>query len=218
MGVVPPRPGFLEGLRKITSQSGSLLIFDEVITGFRVALGGAQELFAIRPDLTCLGKIIGGGLPVGAYGGREEIMSWIAPAGPVYQAGTLSGNPLATAAGLTTLNLLSEKDVYPQLEEKSAFFFGKLEALARSQELPFRVTRVGSMGSFFFTREAITDFTSVQQASAEAYGQFFRAMRERGVYLAPSAFEALFISLAHSQEDLEKTLAAAEESFKEIKF
>ena len=218
MGVVPPRPGFLEGLRKITSQSGSLLIFDEVITGFRVALGGAQELFNILPDLTCLGKIIGGGLPVGAYGGRKEIMSWIAPAGPVYQAGTLSGNPLATASGLTTLNLLSEKDVYPQLEEKSAFFFGNLEALARSQGLPFQVTRVGSLGSFFFIREAITDFTTVQQASAEAYGQFFRAMRERGVYLAPSAFEALFISLAHSQEDLEKTLAAAEESFKEIKF
>ena len=218
MGVVPPRPGFLEGLRKITSQSGSLLIFDEVITGFRVALGGAQELFNILPDLTCLGKIIGGGLPVGAYGGREEIMSWIAPAGPVYQAGTLSGNPLATAAGLATLNLLSEKEVYPQLEKKSAFFFEKLEALARSQGLPFRVTRVGSMGSFFFTREPVTDFTTVQQASAEAYGQFFRAMRQRGVYLAPSAFEALFISLAHSQEDLEKTLAAAEESFREIKF
>jgi len=217
MGVVPPRPGFLEGLRKITSQFGSLLIFDEVITGFRVALGGAQELFDLLPDLTCLGKIIGGGLPVGAYGGREEIMSWIAPAGPVYQAGTLSGNPLATAAGLATLNLLSEKDVYPQLEEKSAFFFGKLGALARSQGLPIQVTRVGSMGSFFFTRETVTDFTTLQQASAEAYGQFFRAMRERGVYLAPSAFEALFISLAHSQEDLEKTLAAAEDSFKEIK-
>ena len=216
MGVVPPRPGFLEGLREITSQFGSLLIFDEVITGFRVALGGAQELFNIFPDLTCLGKIIGGGLPVGAYGGREEIMSWIAPVGPVYQAGTLSGNPLATAAGLTTLNLLSEKEVYPQLEKKSAFFFGKLEALARSQGLPFRVTRVGSMGSFFFTRETVTDFTTVQQASAEAYGEFFRAMRQRGVYLAPSAFEALFISLAHSQEDLELTLAAAAESFREI--
>ena len=216
MGVVPPRPGFLEGLRKITSQSGSLLIFDEVITGFRVALGGAQELFNILPDLTCLGKIIGGGLPVGAYGGREEIMSWIAPVGPVYQAGTLSGNPLATAAGLATLNLLSEKEVYPQLEEKSAFFFEKLEALARGQGLPLRVTRIGSMGSFFFTREAVTDFTTVQQASAEAYGQFFRAMRERGGYLAPSAFEALFISLAHSREDLELTLAAAEESFREI--
>jgi len=216
MGVVPPRPGFLEGLREITSQFGSLLIFDEVITGFRVALGGAQELFNIFPDLTCLGKIIGGGLPVGAYGGREEIMSWIAPVGPVYQAGTLSGNPLATAAGLTTLNLLSEKEVYPQLEKKSAFFFGKLEALARSQGLPFRVTRVGSMGSFFFTRESVTDFTTVQQASAEAYGEFFRAMRQRGVYLAPSAFEALFISLAHSQEDLELTLAAAAESFREI--
>ncbi|HSO71914.1 MAG TPA: glutamate-1-semialdehyde 2,1-aminomutase [Thermodesulfobacteriota bacterium] len=218
MGVVPPGPGFLEGLREITSQSGSLLIFDEVITGFRVALGGAQELFNILPDLTCLGKIIGGGLPVGAYGGREEIMSWIAPVGPVYQAGTLSGNPLATAAGLATLNLLSEKEVYPQLEEKSAFFFEKLEALARGQGLPLRVTRIGSMGSFFFTREAVTDFTTVQQASAEAYGQFFRAMRGRGVYLAPSAFEALFISLAHSQEDLEKTLAAAEKSFREIKF
>jgi glutamate-1-semialdehyde 2,1-aminomutase len=155
---------------------------------------------------------------VGAYGGREEIMSWIAPAGPVYQAGTLSGNPLATAAGLATLNLLSEEGVYRQLEEKSAFFFGELEALAQSQGLPFQVTRVGSLGSFFFTREPVTDFTTVQQASAEAYGQFFRAMRERSVYLAPSAFEALFISLAHSQEDLEKTLAAAEESFKEIKF
>jgi glutamate-1-semialdehyde 2,1-aminomutase len=216
MGVVPPRPGFLEGLRELTSQSGSLLIFDEVITGFRIALGGAQELFNILPDLTCLGKIIGGGLPVGAYGGREEIMSWIAPVGPVYQAGTLSGNPLATAAGLATLNLLAEKEVYPQLEEKSAFFFSNLEAIARSQGLPFQVTRVGSLGSFFFSRETVTDFTTVQLASAEAYSQFFRAMRERGVYLAPSAFEALFISLAHSREDLEKTLAAAEESFKEI--
>jgi glutamate-1-semialdehyde 2,1-aminomutase len=216
MGVVPPRPGFLEGLRKITSQSGSLLIFDEVITGFRIALGGAQERFNILPDLTCLGKIIGGGLPVGAYGGREEIMSWIAPIGPVYQAGTLSGNPLATAAGLATLNFLAEKEIYPQLEEKSAFFFSNLEAIARSQGLPFQVTRVGSLGSFFFTRETVTDFTTVQRASAEAYGQFFRAMRARGVYLAPSAFEALFISLAHSREDLEKTLAAAEESFKEI--
>jgi glutamate-1-semialdehyde 2,1-aminomutase len=217
MGVVTPRPGFLEGLRKITSKSGSLLIFDEVITGFRVGLGGAQELFNILPDLTCLGKIIGGGLPVGAYGGRKEIMSWIAPVGPVYQAGTLSGNPLATAAGLATLHLLSEGEVYQRLEEKSAFFFGKLEAIARSQGLPFRMSRVGSMGSFFFTPEAVTDFSTGQQASAEAYSQFFRAMRERGVYLAPSAFEALFISLAHSREDLEKTLAAAEESFKEIK-
>ncbi|OGP52250.1 MAG: glutamate-1-semialdehyde-2,1-aminomutase [Deltaproteobacteria bacterium RBG_13_43_22] len=213
MGVVLPVPGFLEGLRDITIQYQTLLIFDEVITGFRVALGGAQERFQIRPDLTCLGKIIGGGLPVGAYGGSKKIMSLIAPEGPVYQAGTLSGNPLATAAGLAVLEILSQKGIYEQLEAKAGFFFGRLNELARSREIPFTTTRIGSMGSLFFSREDIRDYETVQKASIEIYAQFYREMRSRGVYLAPSAFEALFISLAHSQEDLEKTLAVADEVF-----
>ncbi|MBI5583178.1 MAG: glutamate-1-semialdehyde 2,1-aminomutase [Deltaproteobacteria bacterium] len=217
MGVVLPQPGFLAGLREITARYQSLLIFDEVITGFRVARGGAQEYYGLQPDLTCLGKIIGGGLPVGAYGGRKDIMAQIAPEGPIYQAGTLSGNPLAAAAGLATLRILSETGLYERLEEQSAFFFERLKDLARAQNLPLQVTRLGSMGSIFFSREEIRDFASVQKASAEAYARFYRAMRERGVYLAPSAFEALFISLAHSREDLEKTLAAAEESFREIR-
>jgi glutamate-1-semialdehyde 2,1-aminomutase len=213
MGVVLPVPGFLEGLREVTRQHQSLLIFDEVITGFRVALGGAQERFQIRPDLTCLGKIIGGGLPVGAYGGKKEIMSFIAPVGPVYQAGTLSGNPLATAAGLAVLNILAQKGIYEQLEEKAAFFFEKLNQLAQTKGIPFITTRLGSMGSLFFSREEVRDYETVQKASSETYARFYREMRSRGVYLAPSAFEALFISLAHSQEDLEKTLAAADEVF-----
>lgn len=213
MGVVLPQPGFLEGLRDLTRRQGALLIFDEVITGFRVALGGAQERFHILPDLTCLGKIIGGGLPVGAYGGRKEIMDLIAPEGPVYQAGTLSGNPLATAAGLAALNLLSQKGVYEQLEELGAFFFEQLVSRARARQIPFKTTRIGSMGSIFFTETDIQDFESVQKASTETYARFYREMRSRGVYLAPSAFEALFISLAHSREDLEKTLAVADEVF-----
>jgi glutamate-1-semialdehyde 2,1-aminomutase len=217
MGVVLPAPDFLEGLREETLQYQSLLIFDEVITGFRVALGGAQEYFNIRPDLTCLGKIIGGGLPVGAYGGKKEIMSLIAPEGPVYQAGTLSGNPLATAAGLAALTILSQEGVYEQLEEKSSFFFNRLNQLARTRGIPLITSRIGSMGSLFFSRDEIRDYESVQKASAETYARFYREMRSRGVYLAPSAFEALFISLAHSQEDLEKTLAAADEAFELLK-
>ncbi len=217
MGVVLPQPGFLAGLREITARHQALLIFDEVITGFRVARGGAQELYDQLPDLTCLGKIIGGGLPVGAYGGRQEIMSRIAPEGPIYQAGTLSGNPLAAAAGLATLEVLGEEGVYERLEEQSAFFFTGLQDLARAHRLPFQVTRVGSLGSIFFSKEEIRDFASVQKASAETYARFYRAMRERGIYLAPSAFEALFISLAHSREDLERTLSAAEEAFREIR-
>jgi len=213
MGVVLPLPGFLEGLREETRRHQSLLIFDEVITGFRVAHGGAQERFKIRPDLTCLGKIIGGGLPVGAYGGKKKIMSFIAPEGPVYQAGTLSGNPLATAAGLANLDVLSQKGIYAQLEDKAAFFFKKLNALARSRGIPFITTHMGSMGSLFFSQDEIRDYETVQKASSEIYARFYREMRSRGVYLAPSAFEALFISLAHSQEDLEKTLAAADEVF-----
>jgi glutamate-1-semialdehyde 2,1-aminomutase len=216
MGVVLPQPGFLEGLRRITERHQALLIFDEVITGFRLALGGAQEIFQIRPDLTCLGKIIGGGLPVGAYGGRKEIMSRVAPEGPVYQAGTLSGNPLATAAGLATLKVLSEKGFYEKLEEKSVFFFDRLNKQARSRGISFRTTQIGSMGSIFFTGEDIRDFETVQKASPEAYARFYREMRSRGIYLPPSAFEALFISLAHSRQDLEKTLAAADEVFEQL--
>jgi glutamate-1-semialdehyde 2,1-aminomutase len=217
MGVVLPRPGFLAGLREITARHQALLIFDEVITGFRVAPGGAQELYDLQPDLTCLGKIIGGGLPVGAYGGKREIMAHIAPDGPVYQAGTLSGNPLAAAAGLATLQVLGEEGVYDRLEEQAAFFFEGLSSRARAAKIPLQVTRVGSLGGIFFSEREIRDFASVQKASAETYARFYRAMRERGVYLAPSAFEALFISLAHTREDLEKTLAAAEESFQEIR-
>ncbi|MEW6187811.1 MAG: glutamate-1-semialdehyde 2,1-aminomutase [Thermodesulfobacteriota bacterium] len=213
MGVVLPLPGFLEGLREITTQYQSLLIFDEVITGFRVSLGGAQERFGILPDLTTLGKIIGGGLPVGAYGGRKEIMTLIAPEGPVYQAGTLSGNPLAMAAGLATLDILSRKGIYEALEEESAFFFGRLDELARERGIPFTTTRIGSMGSLFFTSDPIRDYETVQKASTETYARFYREMRRRGVYLAPSAFEALFLSLAHSREDLEKTLDTAGEVF-----
>jgi glutamate-1-semialdehyde 2,1-aminomutase len=214
MGVVLPLPGFLEGLRDITSQNQSLLIFDEVITGFRVALGGAQERFGIRPDLTCLGKIIGGGLPVGAYGGKKEIMTLIAPEGPVYQAGTLSGNPLATAAGLAVLKVLSQKGVYEELEEKAAFFFQGLNDLAAAQDLPLKTTRIGSMGSLFFTSDPIRDYETVQMASTATYARFYREMRSRGVYLAPSAFEALFLSLAHTLEDLEKTLVAIGKVFR----
>jgi glutamate-1-semialdehyde 2,1-aminomutase len=217
MGVVLPIPGFLEGLREETRRYQSLLIFDEVITGFRVALGGAQERFQIMPDLTCLGKIIGGGLPVGAYGGNKKIMSFIAPEGPVYQAGTLSGNPLATAAGLATLNVLSQKGIYAQLEEKAAFFFETLNVLARSRGIPLVMTRMGSMGSLFFTQDEIRDYETVQKASSEIYARFYREIRSRGVYLAPSAFEALFISSAHSQEDMERTLEATDEVFELLK-
>jgi len=213
MGVVLPSSGFLEGLRRLTSQYKALCIFDEVITGFRLGLGGAQERFGITPDLTCLGKIIGGGLPVGAYGGKKEIMAFIAPEGPVYQAGTLSGNPLATAAGLAMIKALQEKGVYESLEKKAAYFFENLTKLARAKGLPFLTTRIGSMGSLFFTRTEVRDFASVLEASAEVYARFYREMRIRGIYLAPSAFEALFISLAHSQEDLDKTLSTAEEVF-----
>ena len=213
MGVVLPEPGFLEGLRRVTSRYQALLIFDEVITGFRVALGGAQTLYQVKPDLTCLGKIIGGGLPIGAYGGNKEIMLHLAPEGPVYQAGTLSGNPLATAAGLATLEVLSQKGIYEQLEEKSAYFFDELNGLARSKGISLITTRVGSMGSLFFSREPVKDFETVMKASSERYGRFYRELRHRGITLAPSAFEALFLSLAHTRQDLEKTLSAVEEVF-----
>jgi glutamate-1-semialdehyde 2,1-aminomutase len=216
MGVVPPEPGFLEGLRHWCNETGALLIFDEVMTGFRLALGGAQELYGVQPDLTCLGKVIGGGLPVGAYGGRREIMSKVAPLGEVYQAGTLSGNPLAVTAGLTTISLLSKPGVYDELEERSNYLFNEMSRLAGKHKVVSTTNRVGSMGCLFFTERPVVDFDSAQTADTQKFAHMFCAMLERGVYLAPSQFEAAFVSLAHDQEDIDKTLAAADEVFREI--
>jgi len=212
MGVVVPRPDFLAGLREITRRHGALLIFDEVITGFRVAWGGAQERFGIRPDLTCLGKIVGGGLPVGVYGGRADIMEQVAPLGAVYQAGTLSGNPLAMAAGVETLTLLQAPRVYDDLEAKGARLETGLREAAAAAGVPAQVSRVGSMLTAFFTATPVTDYATAKTADAKRYGAFFRAMLARGVSLAPSQFEAAFVSLAHTTEDLEVTIAAARES------
>jgi len=207
MGCVPPKLGFLEALREITARHGALLIFDEVMTGFRVAFGGAQERFGIRPDLTTLGKVIGGGLPVGAYGGRKEIMSKVAPAGPVYQAGTLSGNPLAVAAGLAMLrHLKAHPEIYEQLETRTA----RICAAAPSS---ITVNRVGSMFTFFFTEGPVTDYESAKRSDTARFGRFFHAMLERGVYLPPSQFEAVFVSAAHSEEDIRCTIDAAREAF-----
>jgi glutamate-1-semialdehyde 2,1-aminomutase len=216
MGAVPPKPGFLEGLRHWCDETGALLIFDEVMTGFRVALGGAQALYNVRPDLTCLGKVIGGGLPVGVYGGRKDIMSKVAPVGEVYQAGTLSGNPLAVTAGLTTLKLLSQPGVYDELEERSGYLFEEMSRLATKYKIPSSMNRVGSMGSIFFTDQKVVDFDTAQTSDTQKFANLFCAMLERGVYLAPSQFEAAFVSLAHDQEDIEKTLAAANEVLKEL--
>jgi glutamate-1-semialdehyde 2,1-aminomutase len=217
MGVVPPEPGFLEHLRAMTRQSGTLLVFDEVITGFRVALGGAQERYRVTPDLTCLGKIVGGGLPVGAYGGRRELMEQISPLGPVYQAGTLSGNPLAMAAGLATLRLLTEPGVYPHLEALSARLADGLAQAANSAGVPYTANRVGSMLTGFFCAEPVTDYASAKRADTRRYARFFHAMLARGVYLAPSQFEAGFVSLAHTDDDLDATLQAAGEAFAEVR-
>ncbi len=218
MGVVPPAEGFLQKLRELTARHNIVLIFDEVISGFRLALGGAQSRFSIEPDLTCLGKIIGGGLPVGAYGGKKEIMSRIAPEGPVYQAGTLSGNPLAMAAGVATLQVLSEPGFYDSLEAKAESFAAELQSLA-DKYLPGETTlnRVGSMMTTFFTQGPVVDFTSAMGSDTERYGQFFREMLASGIWLAPSQFEATFISAAHSQEDLAQALEMTESSFKKIK-
>jgi glutamate-1-semialdehyde 2,1-aminomutase len=216
MGVVPPKPGFLEGLRHWCNETGTLLIFDEVMTGFRLALGGAQELYGVQPDLTCLGKVIGGGLPVGAYGGRRDIMSQVAPLGEVYQAGTLSGNPLAVTAGLTTLRLLNKPGVYDELEERSSYLFNEMSRLAAKHKVVSTTNRVGSMGCLFFTEQRVVDFDSAQTADTQKFAHMFCAMLERGVYLAPSQFEAAFVSLAHDQKDIDKTLAAADEVFREI--
>ena len=202
MGCVPPVPGFLEALRDLTTRHGALLIFDEVMTGFRLALGGAQQRFGIRPDLTTLGKIVGGGMPLAAYGGRADIMNRVAPVGPIYQAGTLSGNPVAVAAGLAMLRYLRKhSEVYAALEEKTA-------RLTANPQPGVTVNRVGSMFTFFFTPEPVTDWGSAVKSDTGQFGTFFHAMLERGVYLAPSQFEAGFVSAAHSDADIDRTLAA----------
>jgi glutamate-1-semialdehyde 2,1-aminomutase len=207
MGCVPPQPGFLEGLRSLTAQYGALLIFDEVMTGFRVALGGAQQRYSIQPDLTTIGKVIGGGLPIAAYGGRADIMSKVAPSGPIYQAGTLSGNPLAVSAGIAMLRyLLDHPDVYDVLERRAADLTAK--------RFPgVTVNRVGSMFTYFFTDQPVVDWDTAKRSDTERFKRFFHFMLERGIYLAPSQFEAAFLSYAHSDKDIRETGAAAEEFF-----
>jgi len=216
MGCVSPAPGFLQKLRSLTFELGILLIFDEVITGFRLAYGGAQEYFGIMPDLTCLGKIIGGGLPVGAYGGRADIMDKVAPDGPVYQAGTLSGNPLAMAAGIATLKLLKKEGFYTQLNDKAAGFAERLRELSERTQIPVCLNRVGSLMTGFFTTEVVVDFSTAMTADMERYGQHYRQMLSQGVYLAPSQFELLFISAAQSEKQLDRALEMTEWSFKKI--
>ncbi len=214
MGCVPPARGYLESLRAITANHRTLLIFDEVMTGFRLAFGGAQEVFAIRPDLTTLGKIIGGGLPVGAYGGPAEIMDLVAPLGPVYQAGTLSGNPLAMAAGYTTLRYLRDhKDLYKQLDTRSSELVAGVANAAKDAGITMTYNRVGSMFTWFFTAGPVTDWASAAKSDTEAFGRFFRSMLDSGVYLPPSQFEAAFLSAAHSQEDIQRTIQAAKQAF-----
>jgi len=214
MGTVPPQPGFLEGLRQLCSDEGMVLIFDEVMSGFRVALGGAQEVYGVTPDMTTLGKIIGGGLPVGAFGGKKEIMSLLSPSGGVYQAGTLSGNPLAMAAGIATLKLLQQPGFYQQLEEKSAYLAAGIAKAARDAGYPLFSTRVGSMICAFFTKQEVTDWESAATCDTKAFATYFRAMLEEGIYLAPSQFETGFVSIAHTSEELDRTIAAAEKCFR----
>ncbi|MCZ6512467.1 MAG: glutamate-1-semialdehyde 2,1-aminomutase [Nitrospinae bacterium] len=214
MGVVPPQPGFLEVLRKVTSQSGALLIFDEVITGFRVAFGGAQKLYRVSPDLTCLGKIIGGGLPVGAYGGKKEIMDHIAPTGAVYQAGTLSGNPLAVTAGIEMLNLLSQPGVYDDLEKKSERLCQGFKENVKQASVTTTFTRVGSMFSMFFTDQEIVSLDSVKTSDTDLFKRYFNAMLEEGIYIAPSQFEAGFMSAVHTEKDIDQTIEAQARALK----
>lgn len=209
MGVVPAAPGFLARLREITKKHGALLVFDEVISGFRVAFGGAQELFGVVPDLTILGKILGGGLPVGAFGGRKEIMDALSPVGPVYQAGTLSGNPLAVAAGIAALTELSRKGVYQELNEKADYLAHGLAKVFSDSGVPTWTNRVGSMMTTFFQKGPVTDYASAKRSDTKRYAKYFHGLLERGVYIAPSQFEAGFVSLAHTKRDLDRTIAAA---------
>lgn len=210
MGCVPPRKGYLEFLRSVTEQQGAVLIFDEVMTGFRLSFGGAQQLYKIKPDLTTLGKIIGGGLPVGAYGGRAELMDMIAPLGPVYQAGTLSGNPLAMAAGIATLRELKTRpEIYQQLEQRSAALVDEVLAAAKKKGVPLTANRVGSMFTWFFQRGTVHDWDTAATSDTQAFGKFHSAMLEQGIYMPPSQYEAMFMSAAHTQSDIEQTIAAA---------
>jgi glutamate-1-semialdehyde 2,1-aminomutase len=210
MGVVSPAAGFLEMLRTYCSDNGALLIFDEVITGFRVGLSGYQAYSGVIPDLTCLGKVVGGGMPVGAYGGRREVMHQVAPLGPVYQAGTLSGNPLAMAAGIATLRQLAQPGFYEALEAKAVRLADGMDAAIARYEVPARVSRVGSMMTLFFSEAPVTDYASARKADAERYARFFHALLDAGVYFPPSQFEALFVSAAHSNEDIDATIAAVD--------
>ena len=216
MGVINPDQAFLKGLRELTNEYGALLIFDEVISGFRVAPGGAQELYDIMPDLTCLGKIIGGGLPVGAYGGKKEIMTRMAPQGDVYQAGTLSGNPLAMAAGLATLKILKEKSPYDELDKLGDMLFSGLKRVAEAAGVNVVINRVGSMGSLFFTDEPVTDFETAKASDENLFKRYFRSMLDQGIYLAPSPFEASFLSTAHSEETVRKTIECASIALKTL--
>lgn len=213
MGLVPPKPDFLRSLREITEGNGSVLIFDEVITGFRASYGGAQRLYGIKPDITCLGKIIGGGLPVGAYGGREEIMNLLAPLGPVYQAGTLSGNPLAMTAGIATLNEVRKKGFHAKLERSSSLLERGLLEAAEEADCPLRLNRVGSMLGLFFTEKDVFDYSSAKSSDIQSYRVFFHSMLDQGIYLPPSAFETVFVSAAHSTRDIMETTNAAKRSF-----
>ncbi|HIC97766.1 MAG TPA: glutamate-1-semialdehyde-2,1-aminomutase [Aquificaceae bacterium] len=206
MGVVPPKEGFLGFLRDITQKNGSLLIFDEVITGFRLAKGGAQELFGIKPDITCLGKVLGGGLPVGAYGGSKEVMGKVAPEGPIYQAGTLSGNPLAMVAGAQTLSYLARSNPYGELERKAGKLATGMSEILREKGIPHRINRVGSMLTLFFTAERVYDFESAKKSDTKLFASFFRALLKRGVLVPPSQFEAWFISTAHGDEHIDEAL------------
>lgn len=217
MNCIPPAPGFLQGLRQLCDQYGAVLIFDEVMTGFRVALGGAQAVYNIKPDLTTLGKIIGGGMPVGAFGGKREIMQHIAPLGPVYQAGTLSGNPIAMAAGLAALSEISKPGVYQALTAKTTQLINGISAAAAKHGVPLTTNQVGGMFGFFFTAElSVTNFAQATQCDIDAFKRFFHLMLQQGIYLAPSAYEAGFLSLAHSDDDLAQTILAAEHSFKQL--
>ncbi|HGY5557074.1 MAG TPA: glutamate-1-semialdehyde 2,1-aminomutase, partial [Prochlorococcus sp.] len=212
-GFITPEPGFLEGLRELTQEHGALLVFDEVMSGFRVSYGGAQARFGVTPDLTTMGKVIGGGLPVGAYGGKAEIMEMVAPAGPMYQAGTLSGNPLAMTAGIKTLEVLKQEGTYERLETTTQRLIGGIIEAAKEAEVPITGSSIGAMFGFFFCEGPVRNFEDAKAANTELFGKMHRAMLERGIYLAPSAFEAGFTSLAHSEADIEATLQAFRDSF-----
>ncbi len=216
MGVVPPQPEFLQGLRKVTTQEGALLIFDEVMSGFRVHPGGAQALYQITPDLTTLGKVIGGGLPVGAYGGKREIMEWVAPLGAMYQAGTLSGNPLVMSAGIATLQLLQNRSLWQRMEDLLSHLEVEIASAAKGAGVTIQQTRVGTMFTTFFSPQRPSNWQSVKVADITRYARYFHAMLEEGIYLAPSQFEAGFFSIVHGEEEVEKTIAAARKAMKKI--